>query len=706
MSFAIVNGAPQDINLGAHDMSIKPQPPKPITVSTHTSLCFGFAVSGPVGTKEYVDGGRLVALYGGDTFDRTLPYFTHGARMAEIVSSAGNALMFVRIIPEDNDTIANVTIYLDIIKDTIPVWKRNNDGSYAFDNDGERIKDKDITGYRIKVISEVNKDDILTPIGAKTSKNGYMKDKDGNVSTMIPVLEQRASYKGAKSNNYGFTITVPSEEDLRESIKDYNLCLPYEYGIVKRADEDSTGYFIKNTNGTVFDQFVFNPNGIDGLTGAKASFQNVVKKWYSTNDPLKDLVYPVLDKPYVYQKNLDDILGKLLSTEKAYYNKTIKTKDGSKYNTISWLDFVTSAPIGKQAGLLNPFTGLSSKRIPYFTFAIDDSVITLKDNHKEVYCSKSTPIYLGGGKDGTLTKENFEKGVSRYMEKFLDKNSEVMDPAINIENTLYDSGYNLPVKKDLVNFISVRKNTFLGLATHIDDGDKYKTLDEERAIGVVLKTRLALAPESTFFSTPVTRGIVVAGSGLDSLDPSNKRYTLLMDIVYKTARMMGGSKWNKNLLFDSGGKNLITNYSDIQPNFVPAGIKATLWNVGLIWPQWYDRSTPYWPAMQSVYDNDTSVLNNLFAAIALTVDNNVASAVWRKYTGTSSMPANEFIATIEAEANKMLDVFDGVINASAKAMITDYDDTNGFSWTLVSKLSGNVMKTVQVHYTEVYRNED
>lgn len=703
MSF-FKNAAPQDINLGAVDMSIKSTPIKPLVIPTHIPLCFTYSPSGPIG-KTLVDGGRALALYGSKTFDRTEPYFNHATRLAEIVMGAGNAVEMVRIIPNDNDTISNTTIYADVLQDTVDVYKRNADGSFALDGNGDKTVDVSVTGYRLKVIAEVNTDDITTEMGMKQSKTGYMTDADGNPSTLIPLVELRAAYKGLDFNNLGITLNVPTNDNLNTNILEGTLSLPYELGIIKRDNINATGVFKNNMNATPFVQFAFKENGRDALTGRPVDFLDAMGTWYNLTDPMKDTVYPDFAESHVYRDNFETLVNNLHVAETAYVNADVTIADGSVVNTSTWLDFVDTVAVDLQAGINNVFTAKSTKNVPAFTYFIDDTVVTLAANHKEVYASKHTPVYLGGGKDGTLDKANFNLGVKEFMAKYLDRNSDVMDPAIDLENVLYDSGFDLDIKNELVNFITVRKNTFLALGTHIDNSNKYVTLDEHRAVGITLKARLDLAPESTFANTSVARGIIIVGSGIDSKDPLAKRYTLTMDLAYKAARMMGGIKWNKNLIFDSGGKNIITNYSDIEPARVPKGIIADLWNVGLNWPEHYDLETSFFPAMQSVYDNDTSVLNNFYAGMALTVDNNIASSVWRKYSGTTSMKNDEFIDTVTKEMNRKLNgVFDGVITASAKAVITDFDEQLGFSYTIVSKLSGNVMKTVQTHYAEVYNN--
>jgi len=707
MNVNITNAAPKVIQLGARDMSMKPQPPKEIVVSTHIPLIFGFAASGPA-TKELVDGPRLIGLYGEETFDRAKTYFTHTTRLAELMSAAGNSMMFARIIPEDNDTIANTTIYLDILKDDVDVLKRNNDGSIYYDADGNTDTDKTVKGYRIKVIAEVNADDEDTPLGVKTSKEGYMEDSDGNKSTMYPIWEQRAAYKGKKYENFGFSIGVPTNTELNQDFKTKNLALPYEFSLFKREDASSTGSRVAAMMGNKKQQFVFVKDGVDPVTNRRVDIISTTKDWYNLTSPLRNLVYPVISEPYIYYDNLNMILANIMEVEAEYVNANVTTEDGSVINTANWLDFIPGVDAVKQAGIINPFSAISSKRVPAFTYIIDDGAIDAADNQRQVFIDTNAPIYLDNGKDGTLTEAELEKGVSKWMDKYADSNSEVINTAINIENALWDSGFTLDTKKKLVNFISLRKDTFLGLSTREDNlGDKTIDLVTERAIGLNLRARLALAPESTFFGTPVSRAVIIAGSGNDELDPANERYGITHYVAYKVARMMGGVKWKSELMFDRGEKNVIENYSNIQPADIPNGVKSDLWNVGIIYPEPYNRRSYFIPAMQSVYDNDTSAMNNIFMALALTMSAKVADAAGRKYSGNIKLSPSQLIEKVEDYMNSELsDKFDGVITATSTASITDFDKQRGYSWSVVTKLGGEVMKTVMTHYTEVWRKDE
>jgi len=704
----IVNGSPKLVNLGTKDNSIKGPVPRPIVIGQHVPLIFLMAAGGP-NTKELVDPARVSRLYRSETFDRTKPYFKHTTRLLELMAAAGSTMSVVRIIPEDNDTIANATIYLDVLKDDVDVYKRHIDGSIAYDDDGKPIVDKTVKGYKIKVIVEYNSDDETDPIGTKKAKTGYQEDSDGNKSTMYPVMEIRAKYKGFIYNNFGVAFELPTKDEMTEDYVRHNKAIMWKLYQYERPDAKSTGVEIQNLYGSKSKTFALKKDATDPITNAGFELTDAMATWYNLTNPTMELVYPNFSEPYVYYDNLEFIQKAILEVEKEYINADVETVEDVTVNTSEWLDYLIDVDVEDQWGIVNPFTCVSSKRVPAFTYILNEESVDMDDDHQEVYFSRNTPIYLGKGKDGTLSDEEFEKGVKKWLDKYIDPNSEVMDLALNVENVLYDSGFSLDVKKEFVNFIALRKDTIIGLSTREGKlGDKqYENLETQRSIGLLLKSKLSLAPESTFFGTPVTRGFIVVGSGIDELDPSRKRYPLLMDLAYKAARMMSGQEWKKEFLFDTGERNVILNYSEIEPAFIPQGVESVLWNIGLIWPQPYRNKLYTFPQLQSVYDNDTSVLNNIFTAFAITTINKVADAAWRKFTGAISYTPSELTAAVKTFMyNELKNKFARLLTVEVDVKITDFDKITGYSWTVVTKLGGEVMKTVMTHSIEAYRKED
>ena len=143
---------------------------------------------------------------------------------------------------------------------------------------------------------------------------------------------------------------------------------------------------------------------------------------------------------------------------------------------------------------------------------------------------------------------------------------------------------------------------------------------------------------------------------------------------------------------------------EIVPEFIPTTIRPVLWNSNVIYPQRYDRENYFFPALQTVYANDTSVLNNYFTILALCDVTKVGFDVWKEFTGTISLTESEFKAAVEEYATKLLSgKYAEVIQVVPECIITDADRQRGYSYQLVFKLYANNMRTVCVYTTEVYR---
>lgn len=713
----IVNAAPQFIPLGTDDKSIKQLTPQPIPIPQHLPKFYLWTEKGPVKDKSglsvrsLVDGGKLISMYGDASVDPTSKYYTHATKFATSIIGQGNTIMVQRIIPDDNNTIANVTIYLDVLKDKVKKYKRHIDGSIAYDENGNPIEDDDspIDGYRVRLFAVVDPNmDPNASLGYKTVTTGHMEDADGNKSTMYPIVEFKAMYQGEAYNNYGFAFELVDKDDVTYDLLESIKALPFKFSMYER--KEGIPVVFKNLYGGTSEDFVFKAGVRNPTTNLSMELKDVVNDWFNVDNIELPMVYPVIEQPYVYYDNIDYLVGQMIETEKPYINTDINTVEGTVVNTSQWFDFLETDNDNEQKYLLNIFTAFSTKRVKYFSVQYDTSAITLNENETEVYFNKSMPIFMNGGTDGTLNDENFEKIISIEMDKYLDINSEVMDLAVNVESIFYDSGYSIDLKKKLVNFITVRKDTFLVLSTREDKlGNKFNDLVTERAIAVNLKARLQLAPESTFFGTPVARAMVVAGNGIDKNDTSGRRWPLTLHIAIKAARMMGAGdgKWKKEYIFDRGETNIIEDFIDIQPAFVPQGVKPALWSAGLVWPERYDLKRYYFPAMQTVYENDTSVLNSFFTAMSITYITKVAAESHRKFTGVTSWTPDRLVSEVESYMNSRLkDAFAGVVTVIPQAMITNFDKQAGYSWTTKVKIGANNMRTVNTFYIEAYRLED
>jgi len=712
---SILNASPNVINLGINDLSTRVVTPEPLDIPQHLPKAFFYAKKGTTLPTLSI-GAPMLLQYGSESFDKNYKWYNHSTRMIAAIAGAANVQMLQRVVPDDANPEANVIVYADIIADDIPNYLRNSDGSLVVDGGTGNYKVNSTTptipGVRIKYIKEYS----TTGNGGATitSKNGTMVDGNSNPSTMYPILELTAKYRGEYYNNLGFSITSLSNEDLDTRITESTKALPYKFSIVSRADRNSKYSVMSSLYGEPAVQFSFKDKAINPVTEARFDLETVfAQNWYNETDRLLPLKYNDFEGIKVYRDGLDTVLDMIMTNEKSHITSNVTTwEDGNDSSTLAWFDYSTDDQtiLDEETHLTNLFTGKSSRGVNYMTVVMDETTPTLTSTQKEVSLTSTTPIFLDGGSDGTLSAANFETLVVREMQKYLDSESTVIDNAINVESVMYDSGYSLDTKKELCNFIALRKDTAVVLSTHEDNlGETASSLSDQRAVAVALKTRLKLTPESEYFGTPVTRGMIVSGTGLMTDNSTRDRIPMVYSLAIKSAQFMGAGNgnWNGVYAFDRAPGNIITELKDVEPSFIPAGIKPTLWNDGIVWPQPFDRTQYHFPATQTVYDDDTSVLNSWPTVVAAITLTKVADNAWRTYTGVTDLSEAELADAIVGYVNTNIQgAFDGRITVIPEVQFTAADKQRGYSWKLINKMYANNAKTVMTYVTEAYRSSD
>lgn len=533
-------------------------------------------------------------------------------------------------------------------------------------------------------------------------------------STMYPVFEVKSKYHGEHYNNIGFSLNTNYGNRFDKIIANGTKLFPYGLSLYHReslrhAAEITKTLSDENESVVVLtDASVRNP-----MTQAFVDFNNVFKSnWY--NETSRLLPYKPFEIEYfkIYDNNLNKILKDILATEKEAISFIPKQyKDGVGTN-FEWYDFTgdTKEDLDSQFGLLNIFTCKTSKNVNLQTAMISNERPELQPGQKEVNIGSNKPIFLENGSDGSLTDEEFERLVKRELDKYLDNNSEVQDMAVNKETLFVDSGFSLDVKKAILNFQTLRKDTVTLLSTHVSSlGKKYFNLEDTKAIGAVLNTAAKLAPESTFFGTNVARSMIIAGAGLLEDGSYDNYVPLTYELMVKICKFAGSpeGKWKYEYRFDSMPGNAITLVKDIQPATIPNGLKPLLWETNIVYPQNSDRGEYFFPGLQTVYDNETSVLNNPYAMLGLIVSTRAGFKTWVWFTGNSSLKENEFVEAVENYGTALLnDVFAGILKVQFKCVITEADAQRGTSWLNRISLYGNNGKTICQQDTEIYRMSD
>lgn len=351
-------------------------------------------------------------------------------------------------------------------------------------------------------------------------------------------------------------------------------------------------------------------------------------------------------------------------------------------------------------GAVNPLAGSQPKKLDLPGFI-----------PVNVEFSVRTPFFLTGGTDGLddnieSNVQLFESIVINLLGQYAQPNSPVQDINVNPETHFYDSGYSLPTKHYISQFLGGSKSHVVILSTYSPEQQNPDGLSNLISNGTALAKSIELYPESEYFNTPACRGTVVYGS-MNIVENGDKvRISQSYDLLVKTCNMMSGTTWNAQLLFDAYPLNVINTGTDCQPAFIPDAVKAQLWKEGGTYSEPFDLRSFFVPGYKTVYNNDTSVLNSYFTVCALANLTVVGNNCWKKFTGVSNLSDAELKSKIQAYCEFLLHgLYDGVVTVVPEVVLTEADVQRGYSWHIIFKLYSGGMKSVCITQTQVYRTE-
>ena len=661
-------------------------------------------------------GSNLPNLYGTNTFSKTSPYYNNAIHYLSATTGMGNAVVVKRVIPDDAGVPANITVYIDMVEEDLPNYIRNSTGGLVFDQSTNsylvNATTPTISGYKIKFISEYS--DTYVQLGEAVSKTGTFTNSVGVSSTMYPLIQLNGRYKGSYYNNLGIAITSQYGSNSDSRLMSGAASMIYKLSLYAKPDSDTSPNILTSLLGEREVSFTMRPGGVSSYTGSVIDLDTVFRSnWYNEANVNLALRYKDYEGMYYYKDNYKLAATAIMNKEKQYITKTNSTwNDGISNTTYAWFDFTdVGNPLATDGQIyyLNMFTCKSSKSVNYFTVEKDTSTPNLTVRQSEVQLGTNTPVFLKGGKDGTLNKSTYEALVVAEVAKYGDESSNVQNTARNPESFIYDHGFSMDTKEALVPFITLRKDTGLVLSTYDDAWyNKKLTPAEHLAIGARLKAAVNLAPASVYYGTGVCSAVIAIGSGTlsNDTDPDGKHYPLTLSLLMKTAAMAGSGdgRWNTSEMFDVVPGALITELANIEPESIPQTAKPLFWLTGLIYPEEYNTRQYRIPAVRSVYYNENSVLSSWFTVLAMIAITKISDEAWRRFCGKVGVTDNEFIELVEGWLiPRVGGLFGSIITAVPKVIIDAGDRARGYSWQVETSLTGTVAKTVQVHTSNIYR---
>ena len=340
MGKTIINAGSQIVNLGVKDNSRVGSLPLQDPTPQHCPKSFIFAARG----AGIAFGGiaEMHSFFGKDTFDGKKSFMNHQTAFVELFGQNGNAQMVQRVYPSDIGPRANATISLEVLETELDNYKRNSDGSIVKNPATEEPVVDDITptvnGIKARFIYESLTTDFET--GSRTRKTGTMTDGT-NTSTIIPICDVPALFKGKDYDNSGFIFSMISDKNKDTNLVDKMKSLLYNLQYVRRADSKSSAVLTPNIFGGVASPFTLN-GAEHPFLGKTLDITNAKQAWENTEDRRYEIIYNEFEDIYFYNENIEDVLTKIMNNEKEFISATPQAwEDNESSDTLSWFDYLS-----------------------------------------------------------------------------------------------------------------------------------------------------------------------------------------------------------------------------------------------------------------------------------------------------------------------------------------------------------------------------
>lgn len=680
MTFIPRNGAPLNNKQGWQDNSVPELVRTPTGDAIHKPLIFTFAARGVDNEAFPLTGDNALSLLGRNVFDLRGPYATFNTPYQAMFNANANECMYQRLIPEDAKT-ASVRVFADVLETKVPSYERDSNGIVQYDNSGKPKIKEQVDGLVI-VFRSVVIDETTPAIGAGVVIDGTMTGEGGTKSKLYPLFDIAGPYAGADVNGFGFKLIPLSEKSspaLTSSYQNEVGGRVYSLQWFETLAGVTSPVVWKTLTGMSSINFSFKPDAYYQPMRTQLDFEVVVADAYRQTMPdvgeLPD--YGPFEQFYLYRENLETVLG------------------------LAQAAITTDAPADPY--MVDIFGGYDLLGQPYDGLQVNPATETGK-----VVFSASNIHYLQGGSDGTMNNDVYDELVRREMLLFPDGGKVRYDNELKYSlGCFWDSGFSFDTKAALVNFIGRSRNTFLTLATHVYNQGRNDEQTEESA-KIALIELITAVPESAYYGTPAARGMVTGQSAFIKNSSYKKPVPMNYSLANFFSKYLGAAEGRAKpaYRFSRGELTIIEDLTDLSMPWKGNEVYASDWDVSLITARSYDYYRLFIPAIQSIYSEDRSVLNNALFNFMMTYVYRVSDRVWADMSGEASMTDDERAKMIE---NKIIERLEGRLDNVAvvtpKAYFTADDKSNGYSVTLDLIAEGGVLLTQFNTTIKVYRRE-
>lgn len=574
--------------------------------------------------------------------------------------------------------------------------------------------------------------------------------KEHPKSRLYPIMDLEVDSEGEYGNNIGLVLEVPTLKQVNPAnisnvIK--NKAFPVRVSVVEREDRYTTPQVVPSLKSELQLDVFMKTRAVDHISGKNISFarkliENFNRKMTATETP----IWGPFGNIHVYEKNLNEI-QQMLCEGYAYTdtdgNDVVIAGEGSydddAFDYGRTVDHALSQPLN--FGLFNIFTGRDVNDVPYFSFDVRDSLM-----FGGVAVNSESVVYADGGEDGlwsfadgspaTLVNlKLLDDAMRNFLNTFGRGKDQLKDILRYPITQVVDTGWSLDTKLAHSNILSARPDIHMEIGTQavaekgnvsVDLGPVYKgysanaevalsselldgwnwqprlTAEQDEAIATRLRTFFSLTPESVFFGTPVMRVHVFGHSGFDVDDTYERPLPGSFDRGLAMARFTGVTGWDKANDFTENDNRKPMFLKDMSYSYRDEDVADSAWATGMNFLRSHDIVDHFWPAIQSIYPHQDSILANAKFVLVASKCHYYGMEIWRSISGENKTD-EQFKQELEDEAYRIIGgKFTEDVRIVVEAILTEADVARGYSGYLKFHIGVGSPRTKLVYSVHGY----
>ena len=574
-------------------------------------------------TPYYCNGTQAIEEYGEQTFDKYEKFYRNEQYYLTNAIFPNQPCWVVRLTPPDAKK-ASLVIELTLTRDVdIPQYKRDSEGAFLLDENGDKIPYLDGTN-QIEVEPGVTVKWTKRQLTDEELAEGYVETKSFQINGLrvktYPIIMLIHKSAGSDGNRSGFQMYYNYKDQPSDIVDAINANL-YNFTPVEQPYNSNVATVIKDVyNGTV-NQVSLKENTIDPFTERRLYAEDAFQRLYYISSTKKEL----------------------LPFEITFFNDNIKEASA----VIA--DYELVDPILEEHPyMVNIFSLTDIYGNPYYHAILDET------GNDYIQMNSLSTHYLEGGSDGDISDEAFEELWRQVLK--LNTLPDLVNSYKYPITHLYDTGYTIQTKYAMLDFMAQQKRCKVELACQVEyngEGNRKHlyTMDEAASLGAALRARAAITPESVYYGTPAMRATIYGQSGYVNDTTINNIIPMTYWIALKHAMYHNGTSIRGS--WTDYPNNVVDIYRKY--NFIPdtPNQREVLWDGATNYFQAATMTTNFMPSIRSIYKDQSSLLSDEEFTDACVYLMAICDLVWVYHVGKVGIPFAKLKSLVENDIDRL-----------------------------------------------------